>query len=149
MIKPPQPQQPSVVIEVPVVCALAFHILFNIGEKPLSFFELTVEQLQFSPCSFYTVPASIHLDLSGFRQRESCFAEPERLCQGNDFAFPLVHSNSSGFKPPNNFMPKFLQGFYIGQNQIVIVHVMPKTVNPGLTFDPVIYCAWQSNHFLL
>lgn len=149
MIKPPQPQQPSVVIEVPVIGALAFHILFNISELPLFFYELPVKQFQFSSCPFHTIPASIHLDFSGFRQRESCFAEPEGLCQGDDLAFSFVHSNSKGFKPSNNFMPKFLQGFHIGQNQIVIVHVMPETVNPGLTFDPVIHGAWQCHHFLL
>ena len=137
------------VIEVPVVGALAFHILFNIGEFPFSFYELPVKQLQFSSCPFHTIPASIHLDFPGFCQCESCLAEPERLCQGDDLTFPLVHSNSKGFKPPNNFMPKFLQGFHIGQNHIVIIHVMPETVNPCLTFDPVIHGAGISLHAVL
>jgi hypothetical protein len=47
------------------------------------------------------------------------------------------------------FHAQVSSGFHIRQNQIVIVHVMPKTVNPGLTFDPVIHGAWQRHHFLL
>lgn len=88
------------IIEVPVICALAFHVLFNIRKQPLPFHKLPVEQFQLSSCPFYTVPASIHLDLPCFRQREPCLAEPEGFCQGNDFAFAFVHPYSSGFKPP-------------------------------------------------
>lgn len=101
------------IVEVPVIGALALHVLFYVKEGSLSFFELPVKQLQFSPCPFHSIPASIHLDLAGFGKGEPCFTESEGFCQGNDFAFAFVHPYSSGFKPPNNFMPKFLQGFHI------------------------------------
>lgn len=137
------------VIEVPVICALAFHVLFNIKEGSLSLFEFSVKQLQLSPCPFHTIPVPIHLDFSGFGQSEFCLTEPKRLCKGDDFTFFLVHTDSSGFKPPYYFMPKFLQFFHIGQDHIVIIHVMTGTVNTGLTFDPVINSAGHRNHFLL
>ena len=53
----------------------------------------------------------------------------KRLCKGDDFTFFLVHTDSSGFKPPYYFMPKFLLFFHIGQDHIVIIHVMTGTVN--------------------
>lgn len=54
------------IVEVPVIGALAFHVLFYVKEGSFSLFELPVKQLQFSPCPFHSIPASIHLDLAGF-----------------------------------------------------------------------------------
>lgn len=68
------------IVEVPVIGALAFHVLFYVKEGSFSLFELPVKQLQFSPCPFHSIPASIHLDLAGFGKCEPGFAEPERLC---------------------------------------------------------------------
>ena len=69
------------IVEVPVIGALAFHVLFYVKEGSFSLFELPVKQLQFSPCPFHSIPASIHLDLAGFCKCEPGFAEPERLCK--------------------------------------------------------------------
>ena len=126
------------IIEVPVICALALHVLFYVKEGSLPFLELFVKQLQLSPCPFHTIPVAIHLDFSGFGQGEFGLTEPEGLCKGDDLAFSFVHTDSSGFKPPYQLTPKFLQFFHIGQDHIVIIHVMTGTVNTGLAFDPVI-----------
>ena len=69
------------IVEVPVIGALALHVLFYVKEGSFSLFELPVKQLQFSPCPFHSIPASIHLDLAGFGKCEPGFAEPERLCK--------------------------------------------------------------------
>ena len=135
---------------------------FGVGQKVDDFTDLSflkksnfdafiekVKQLQLSPCPFHSIPASIHLDLAGFGKCEPGFAEPEWLCKRDHLTLTLVHSDSSGFKSPYNFMPKFLQFFHIGQDHIVIIHVMTGTVNTGLTFDPVINSAGHRNHFLL
>ena len=69
------------IVEVPVIGALALHVLFYVKEGSFSLFELFVKQLQLSPCPFHSIPASIHLDLAGFGKCEPGFAEPERLCK--------------------------------------------------------------------
>lgn len=69
------------IVEVPVIGALAFHVLFYVKEGSFSLFELFVKQLQLSPCPFHSIPASIHLDLAGFGKGEPCFTEPEWLCK--------------------------------------------------------------------
>ena len=98
MVKPPQPQQPAMIVEVPVIGALALHVLFYVKEGSFSLFELPVKQLQFSPCPFHSIPASIHLDLAGFGKCEPGFAEPERLCKRDHLTLALVHSDSSGLQ---------------------------------------------------
>ena len=92
------------IVEVPVIGALALHVLFYVKEGSFSLFELPVKQLQFSPCPFHSIPASIYLDLAGFGKCEPGFAEPERLCKRDHLTLALVHSDSSGFKTPYNFM---------------------------------------------
>ena len=69
------------IVEVPVIGALALHVLFYVKEGSVSLFELFVKQLQLSPCPFHSIPASIHLDLAGFGKCEPGFAEPEWLCK--------------------------------------------------------------------
>lgn len=92
------------IVEVPVIGALALHVLFYVKEGSFSLFELPVKQLQFSPCPFHSIPASIHLDLAGFGKCEPGLAEPEWLCKRDHLTLSLVHSDSSGFKTPYNFM---------------------------------------------
>ena len=92
------------IVEVPVIGALALHVLFYVKEGSFSLFELFVKQLQLSPCPFHSIPASIHLDLAGFGKGEPCFTEPEWLCKRDHLTFALVHPDSSGFKTPYNFM---------------------------------------------
>lgn len=137
------------IVEVPVIGALALHVLFYVKEGSFSFFELPVKQLQFSPCPFHSIPASIHLDLAGFGKGEPCFTEPEWLCKRDHLTFTLVHSDSSGFKSPYNFMAHQLCFIHRGKESIVIIHVMTGAMNTGLTLDPLVNLAGQSNHFLL
>ena len=137
------------IVEVPVIGALALHVLFYVKEGSFSLFELPVKQLQFSPCPFHSIPASIHFHLSGFGQCKSGLTKPKRLCKWDHFAFPLVHPNSSGFKPSYNFMPHELCFINTGEGHKVIIHVMGFIVHTGLTFDPVINFAGHGNHFLL
>ena len=68
------------IVEVAVIGGLTFHVLFNIGKFPLPFLEFSMEHLQFSPCPFYSIPASVQLDLSGFSQGEFSLTSSERLC---------------------------------------------------------------------
>ena len=96
------------VIEIPVIGRLTFHILFNVLEIPFSRFELPVKKFQFAPRPFDPVPAPVYLDFSGFGQREPCLAKPERFGQGDNFTLALVHPDPQGFKPPNNFMAQLL-----------------------------------------
>lgn len=107
------------IVEVPVIGALALHVLFYVKEGSFSLFELPVKQLQFSPCPFHSIPASIHLDLAGFGKCEPGFAEPERLCKRDHLTLALVHSDSSGFKTPYNFMAHQLCFIHRGKESIV------------------------------
>ena len=122
------------IVEVPVIGALAFHVLFYVKEGSFSLFELPVKQLQFS--------ASIHLDLAGFGKCEPGFAEPERLCKRDHLTLALVHSDSSGFKTPYNFMAHQLCFIHRGKESIVIIHVMTGAMHTGLTLDPLVNFAW-------
>lgn len=137
------------IVEVPVIGALALHVLFYVKEGSFSLFELPVKQLQFSPCPFHSIPASIHLDLAGFGKCEPGFAEPERLCKRDHLTLALVHSDSSGFKTPYNFMAHQLCFIHRGKESIVIIHVMTGAMNMGLTLDPLVNLAGQGHHFLL
>lgn len=109
------------IVEVPVIGALALHVLFYVKEGSFSLFELSVKQLQFSPCPFHSIPASIHLDLAGFGKCEPGFAEPERLCKRDHLTLALVHSDSSGFKTPYNFMAHQLCFIHRGKESIVLL----------------------------
>ena len=137
------------VIEIPVIGRLTFHVLFNILEIPFSRLELPVKKFQFAPRPFNPVPAPVHLDFAGWPKGKPGLAKAEGFGQGNDFTFALIHSDPQGFKPPNNFMAQLLQPFHIWQNNILIIHVMTGAMNPGLTFDPVVHGTWKGNHFLL
>ena len=130
------------IVEVPVIGALALHVLFYVKEGSFSLFELPVKQLQFSPCPFHSIPASIHLDLAGFGKCEPGFAKPERLCKRDHLTLALVHSDSSGFKTPYNFMAYQLCFIHRGKESIVIIHVMTGAMNTGLTLDPLVNFAW-------
>lgn len=130
------------IVEVPVIGALALHVLFYVKEGSFSLFELPVKQLQFSPCPFHSIPASIHLDLAGFGKGEPCFTEPEWLCKRDHLTFTLVHSDSSGFKTPYNFMAHQLCFIHRGEERILIIHVMTGAMNTGLTLDPLVNFTW-------
>lgn len=130
------------IVEVPVIGALALHVLFYVKEGSFSLFELFVKQLQLSPCPFHSIPASIHLDLAGFGKGEPCFTEPEWLCKRDHLTFALVHSDSSGFKTPYNFMAHQLCFIHRGKESIVIIHVMTGAMNTGLTLDPLVNFTW-------
>ena len=130
------------IVEVPVIGALALHVLFYVKEGSFSLFELFVKQLQLSPCPFHSIPASIHLDLAGFGKGEPCFTEPEWLCKRDHLTFTLVHFDSSGFKTPYNFMAHQLCFIHRGEERIVIIHVMTGAMNTGLTLDPLVNFAW-------
>ena len=121
------------IVEVPVIGALALHVLFYVKEGSFSLFELPVKQLQFSPCPFHSIPASIHLDLAGFGKCEPGLAEPEWLCKRDHLTLSLVHSDSSGFKTPYNFMAHQFCFIHRGEKSIVIIHVMTGAMNMGLT----------------
>lgn len=123
--------------------------MFYVKEESFSLFELLVKQLQFSPCPFHPIPASIHLDLAGFGKCEPGLAEPEWLCKWDHLTLSLVHSDSSGFKTPYNFMAHQLCFIHRGKESIVIIHVMTGAMNMGLTLDPLVNLAGQSHHFLL
>lgn len=137
------------IVEVPVIGALALHVLFYVKEGSFSLFELSVKQLQLSPCPFHSIPASIHLDLAGFGKCEPGLAEPEWLCKRDHLTLSLVHSDSSGFKAPYNFMAHQLCFIHRGKESIVIIHVMTGAMNMGLTLDPLVNLAGQGHHFLL
>ena len=137
------------IIKVPIIGTLTFHVLFNFGKGAFPVRKFFVEQLQLSPCPFDPVPAPVDFYLSGFCQGKLGLAEAEGFCQGDHFAFSFVHSDPLGFKPPYNFVAHQLCFFNRGENQKVIIHVMPITVNTGLAFDPMVNGAWQGNHFLL
>ena len=92
------------IVEVPVIGTLALHVLFYVKEGSFSLFALLVKQLQLSPCPFHSIPAPVHLDFAGFGKGEPGFTEPERLCNRDHLTLSLVHSDSSGFKAPYNFM---------------------------------------------
>ena len=132
------------IVEVPVIGALALHVLFYVKEGSFSLFELPVKQLQFSPCPFHSIPASIHLDLAGFGKCEPGLAEPEWLCKRDHLTLSLVHSDSSGFKTPYNFMAHQLCFIHRGKESIVIIHVMTGAMNTGLfPFQPLCFAALE------
>ena len=84
------------IVEVPVIGALALHVLFYVKEGSFSLFELFVKQLQLSPCPFHSIPASIHLDLAGFGKGEPCFTEPEWLCKRDlTISWPISFASST------------------------------------------------------
>ena len=126
------------IVEVPVIGALALHVLFYVKEGSFSLFELPVKQLQFSPCPFHSIPASIHLDLPALHQRKLRFAEAEWFGKRGDLTLLLVYPDSHRFEPPHNLMPHPL-GFFDGRkDQKIVVHEMRTVFGFSLTEHPVV-----------
>ena len=106
MVKPPQLQQPAMIVEVPVIGALALHVLFYVKEGSFSLFELPVKQLQFSPCPFHSIPASIHLDLD-------CMADFVRCMHSKDSQMIALCRKTPIFKKSSGGLRRHYY-FYLG-----------------------------------
>ena len=137
------------VIKGAIIRGLRLHVLIDFLKRSLSFKELTMKQLQLSTRPFHTISAPVDFDFTSFGQSKSCLTESKRLGQRNDFTLPLVDHNTGHLKPLNNNSGDSFKFFDIRQNDIVIIHIVPSTVNPKLAFDKVINVAGQRYHLLL
>ena len=117
------------IVEVPVIGALAFHVLFYVKEGSFSLFELPVKQLQFSPCPFHSIPASIHLDLCLLYTSLGRFRLPELGGRAHLFHKHLLIGNRKGADRADGVQNQCAQG--LGGGVQVMAHVR-QYVSSGL-----------------
>ena len=137
------------VIEIAIVGALALHVLLNVLKVPFPGLKFPVKELQLAAGTFNPVPAPVHLDFPRKADGEPGLAEPKRLCQWDHLALALIHPDTNSLKPPHQFTGQLLQLLNIGEDDIVVIHVMAGTMYPSLALDEVIHGAGQGHHLLL
>lgn len=75
--------------------------------------------------------------------------KPERFREWDDFALALVYRDTDGLKSLDDFPAQLFQLLNIRKDDVVVVHIMSGNMDARLTFDEVINCARQGDHFLL
>ncbi len=109
-----------------------------------------MEEFEFFLLARFT--PSLHpftLIFSCLSQSKSCLTKLEWFCERDDFTLSLIHGDSRRLKPAHNESGNFLQLFNVRHDNIVVIHIMAGTVNPELTLNKVVDCAWKRNHLLL
>lgn len=137
------------VIKTAVIGSLGLHILSSFSKGASAGGNLPLEKLQLSAAPLHPITTSVSLDGTALSQGEADLTETEWLGKGDYLAFPLIHPNAHFLKTAHNLAGKFLQFFGIGQDDIVIIHVVGCNVHPSLAFYPVIHGARKGNHLLL
>lgn len=137
------------IVIVFVVGTLTSQILFCVCEASVPCFILPVEVIELAVCDLHSVPVPVHCDLAVLSEGKLCLTESERLGEGNQLTLALIDRDPHSFKAVDDLIGQPAQGLHVRKNDVVIIHVVGRTMHPCLTLHEIIYGAWEGYHLLL